>query len=339
MPLMRRCVVAIGMLLGATSALGQALQVLPDAADSRLIECLQPAFDALPPLVYPPDALILKREATVRVRLEFTQPDAAPLAEIFFNRGGDEFNQPVLQRVRAYRLPCLPTDLRSPLAVTQEFHFDPRDGQPVAWGPPYAAIAGPPNACRMSVLGDRAVTYPNAALGGRLSFERKTQSGVVLALMEFGAEDQAPKVKILHDAGSAALAAEVEAQALATRLRCERYPVRAIQPFQFSIEGEAKVALKDMSLRTFAGLIKDLDRHKVYFDFTTMQCPFDVQVELYQPHFENSVGEVGARDPNRTGFLRWLRGVALKLPPDAAKHLVGAQTRVGVPCGALDLRN
>ena len=338
-----RLAFVVVLAFSAGAALAQPLQVLADGADAQLLACLQPSRDALPPLPYPADELLRKREATVRVRMEFTLPDGPPKATVFFNQGGDAFSEAVLQRVGTYRLPCLPAGRAEPFVVTQEFQFDPRDGRPVIWS---AARCGlptlAPNHCSMSTTA-KPIDYPTLALGGPLAtttgIVKRTQSGAVLALMEAESAQLPPKVSILHDAGSRSLSAEVEEYLRAARLRCDRYPVSALQVFHFQIDGDDQFSLKDMPLKTFIAQVRDLDRHKVRFDFSTMRCPFDVQLHLYQPYFENSVGEVGDADPNRADFLAWLREVALKLPRNAASHLVGATTRVSVPCGSLDLRD
>lgn len=336
-------VAVAGSLLAAGLASAQSLAILNNDGDERLLECLNPPGIALPPLLYPPDALTLKRDATVRVWMEFTRPDAPPKASVMFNVSGEEFSRPVLKRVNAYRLPCFPAGRVEPVVVTQEFQFDARDGRPVTWNPPLSTHRREQNAdCRLDMPPGHKIDYPSLALKRDetgTSIPRRIQSGVVLAWLESVSADAPPKVEILHDAGSRVLAAEVKRYVQATRLHCANYPVQAVQPFKFHIEGDEQVSLKDMSLQTFAGFIMDLDKQKVRFDFTTMKCPFAVQIQLFQPFVTNSVGEVGEPDPNRGDFLRWLSSVQLKLPPKAAKHLIGATTRVTVPCGSMDLRD
>ena len=337
--LFRQLFAALVIACAAVASSAQELQVVRDDADERLIACLQPDQAALPPMVYPADAVLLKKDATVRVRLTFTQPDAPPAAVVFFNSGEDRFSEVVLQRVKAYRLPCLPNG-RSPIMATQEFYFDPRDGRPVVWNAPRPGMsAGPPNKCTQQTTGK--IDYPTRALeqdSTRSAVTRRSQSGVVLVHMQALSEGAPSSVIILSDAGSRLLADTVIEYLQNTRLSCDRYPAKILQALQFRIEDDTQYALKDMSLKSFAGLLKNLDGQRVRFDFSTMRCPFDVQLTLYQPHFPNDVGEVGEADPNRVEFLEWLRGLTLRLPRDAAKHLVGAQTRVSVPCGTLDLR-
>lgn len=326
-----RLFVALSITFAAAAASAQALNVVRDDADEKLIACLSPAASTLPPVVYPADALLLKQDATVRVRLTFTRPDASPEATVFFNSGDDRFSDLVLRRVKAYRMPCLPSG-RSPVVATQEFYFDPRDGRPVVWNDPRPGMAAAaPNACTQQTTG--TLDYPRQALdrdSTHARIARDSQHGVVLVRIRAISNGPLANASVLADA--------VTDYLRTTRVRCDRYPADVLQSFHFRLEGDTQYAFKDMSLELFAGLLRDLDQQKVRFDFSTMRCPFDVQFTLYQPHAQNNVGEVGEADPNRADFLAWLSGVTLRLPTDAAKHLLGAQTRISVPCGLLDLR-
>ena len=313
---------------------------MPDASDQALVSCLTPTADRLPPLVYPPDELILKQDATVRVRLGFDGPDEAPKVEFLFGGGQPAFVAEVKKRINVYRVPCLPKSRSRPLLITQEFNFDPRDGRPVISNPPLAdgstVLA---NSCSQD--GIEKITYPRQRMleGTAISSPERVAEGVVLAMIDLTSADVAPKIRILYDAGSKQLADEVIEGVRKARVRCDRYPATLLQAVHFQIADNTRYGLKDMTLRSFAGAVTNLEVRKIKFDFGTMSCPFDVNVTMYQPHYANSVGEVGNSDPNRADFLEWLRGLSLRLPPESAKHLVGATTRISVPCGVLDLRD
>ena len=335
------CVIlAFSVCTGLASA--QGMQVLAENPDQALVACIKPTSDSLPPLVYPPDELLLKKEATVRVRLTFDKPDKAPKAEVFYGDGRSVFNAEVLKRVQRYRVPCLPTDRTQPLVVTQEFYFDPRDGRPVIWNAPRAdQLATTRSNCTQEGLG--RITYPSffeneRKFSSNIGRPTASEYGVVLALIELASASAPANIKILHDAGSKTLADTVIEALQKAQMRCDQYPARMSQEFHFQLEGTTRYGFKDMTLRAFVGAVANLDAHKVRFDFTTMACPFDVNLKLYQPYFENSAGEVGKSDPNRADFLDWLRSLSLRLPPESAKHLVGATTRISIPCGVLDLR-
>jgi hypothetical protein len=330
----------VALWLCAATAGAQGIQVLTENADQSLVACIRPTPDLLPPLVYPPDELFLKKEATVRVRMAFDAPDKPPKSEFFFVNGRDAFSDEVLKRVERYRVPCLPADRAKSLVVTQEFYFDPRDGRPVIWNAPRAdRPVGPLNKCYQEGLGE--VRYPGEAMSqrrGSSTIPKGLEYGVVLALVELASASAPVQIKILHDAGSRLLGETVTEALLQARMRCDFYPSRMVQEFHFQLEGTDRYGFKDMTLQAFLGVVADLDARKIRFDFTTMGCPFDVNLKLYQPHLPNSVGEVGKSDPNRADFLEWLSGLSLRLPPESAKQLVGATTRISVPCGLLDLR-
>lgn len=42
-------------------------------------------------------------------------------------------------------------------------------------------------------------------------------------------------------------------------------------------------------------------------------------------------------NPNRPEFLRWLSNVALRIPPETLKEVLGDTIVPPVPCGSLDL--
>jgi hypothetical protein len=331
---------AMTLAMCASTANAQGMQVLSDNADEALLACITPKPDLLPPLRYPPDELFLKKDATVRVRLVFDKPDKAPKAEVFYGDGSGVFSAEVLKRVERYRVPCLPSNRTQPLVLTQEFYFDPRDGRPVIWNAPRAdQPVTAANKCTQVGLGK--IVYPGLLSGeNRFAsiFAKPAEYGVVLALIELASASAPAEIKILHDAGSKTLAETVTEALQKAQMRCDHYPARMTQSFHFQLEGTDRYGLKDMTLRDFVGAIKNLDAQKVRFDFTTMGCPFEVDLKLYQPYLSNGVGEVGKSDPNRAAFLDWLCGLSLNLPTKSAKHLVGARTRISVPCGVLDLR-
>jgi hypothetical protein len=150
-----------------------------------------------------------------------------------------------------------------------------------------------------------------------------------------------PTVRILFDGGHPKLGVTVvdhiTAQYRATCTPALGFPLVGVQSFAFKISGEADYRLNDLGLRAFVGALKNLESGGPVFDFSTMACPFDVQLSHFRPYALNSVAEVGAADPNRREFIEWLRQATLKLSADAAKQLVGASLKISVPCGKLDL--
>jgi hypothetical protein len=264
------------------------------------------------------------------VSIEFVNADGPPRAKVLFSQG-EPLEKAVLQRVRAYRLPCFrPGSTRA--VFIQEFHFDPRDGRPVSWSAARSVQEVSP--CTLiDELKASEIRYPQRAM-------RQNVSGSVLAQARFDGPDQAPTVTILNEVGRDLTDVAVE-QMRRSRLSCRepsgKWPKSALQMFRFRIEGNGGHVLKDMTLRQFVGAIDKLEKHRVRFDLSSMACPFDVDLVLYQPYAKNPVGEVGEPDPNRQEFLAWLSTVALRIPHVTLKQVLGDTMRISVPCGSLDL--
>lgn len=298
------------------------------------LRCLQPAESELPPLAYPPEALVRKIEGLVRVRLTFKDATSPPDVEVFHVSGFAEFAQLVKQRVAVYRLPCLKAG-QGPVVATQEFRFSPDDGRKVSWGATRDVdIDRRLNACtERDPSAPKNISYPQTAAN-------KNQSGVVVARMTFVAADAPPKVEILTDAGSRSLAARVTQYVEGFRLPClspEDFPLTTWQAYKFMISDVPGFTLKDVNLVQFLRAVEGFEDQKVNFNFDTMGCPFDVRLRLFQPYMKNEVGEVGERDPNRVEFIEWLKNVSLALPKERMRHVLSDTMTISVPCGVLSL--
>ena len=295
------------------------------------IDCMTPttAGDKLP--VYPERELTLKQGAVVRVRLTFVRPDAAPTADVFFNSGTDAFSDLVAGYVKSYRLPCMAASA-APLIATQEFEFVPGDGRKVIFG---------------GLQGESRVNHVVECLIGNEGrpkypqpFGRSMPQGSVIVSLNFTDASQPPQAKILFDGGSTLLARAVLDYVERYRLPClgtSDAPLKTLQTFAFRLGDSTQYMLNDLSLKQFVGAIDKLEQQHVRFDFSTMSCPFDVRLRLLQPYAGNLVGEVERADPNRRGFVEWLKGVALRLPSGMARQVIGQALTISVPCGVLDL--
>jgi hypothetical protein len=317
----------LALLVGcAARAQGGALVALPEASAA---ECLTSTAPAASP-VYPERELALKIEAVVRVRLVFSAPDAAPKAAVFYNLGSDAFSTAVLDHTRSYRLPCMAAGTE-PVVATQEFRFT-LDGRKVITG---------------GLRDDLATKRTVNCLSGdqrRLEFPRDLKGplpqGNVIVKLKFTGPSDAPKVTVLTDAGSRVLRRIVLDHVERYRLPClpaAGKPVEAMQTFSFRVEGERQYTLNDLTLQQLVDTLDKPELQRVRFDFSTMGCPFDVRLSLYQPFAKNAVAEFERSDPNRREFIEWLTGVALKLPDPAARQIIGQNMTVSVPCGLLDL--
>lgn len=318
---------ALAASFAAQAQSGADLSPMPEASAT---ECLTLVPSAPRSPAYPESELTLKEEALVRVRLVFDRSDAEPTAAVFYNKASPLFSDAVLAHVRNYRLPCMSAGA-TPVVATQEFRFT-LDGRKVFYG----GLRDTPAANRSAscLVGDDAQPeYPRNLRGER------PQGNVIVALSFFD-PSEAPKVEVLTDAGSAVLRRAVLAAVERYRLPClpaSARPYKAMRTFTFRLEGARQYTLKDLTLQQFVDGMDKLEQQRVRFDFSTMNCPFEVRLRLYQPFAKNSVGEVERSDPNRREFIEWLKGLALKLPDEAARQIVGQSATISVPCGVLDL--
>lgn len=321
---------ALGLIVGTASA--QHLTLLPHAADVDAFKCLTRAAGALASVKYPERERLTREGGTVRVRMEFMDPNEGPRVEVL-SSPSRAFSEAVRDYVERYRLPCISKVGQRATAV-QEFVFHPRDAQSVTWIDPVAVDYKVGGCKAVGIEKTKFDRYPPAAL-------RKEAEGRVLALATFTGPGVAAQVTILHGGSHRALDDAVKEALGLVHLECStpevQWPVQAIQLFAFQIDGNARSTLKDLDLKTFVAAIDQLGSHKVRFDLSSMNCPFEVEFELYQPFARNGVGQVGPPDPNRQAFLTWLQGVALRLPPKALDEVLGSSMRISVPCGLLDL--
>lgn len=279
---------------------------------------------------YPSRHLSFKTGALIRVRLTFTGGEESPRTEVYFDTAGDVFRALVVDRVEAYRMPCLePGESR---VVTQEFQFVSGDGRTILTGEPRAAGRSRVLSCITG--GERPPAYPY--MGGR----SEVTHGHVLARAEFTAADTPPRVTVLFDGGNERFARVVREHMSGYRVPClqpAEYPLTMSQPFHFRLDGMNVTMLKDATLAAFVRNLANLSDAHVRFDFATMGCPFDLDFALWQPYAKNVVGQIGTSDPNRREFIEWLRGVDLNAPKKLHDELVGDSMKISVPCGVLDL--
>lgn len=190
-----------------------------------------------------------------------------------------------------------------------------------------------PRDCR--VVNTSTIAYP-------FSFGMEGVDGTVAVLVRltFSAPDQAPETKVLYrpPAGSR-YASRVEKYVNGYRLSCtgEFKPVSALQVFQFKSEGEPNYGLGDVDLATFLRAVHKPAKQNARFDLTTMGCPFDVTLRLFQPYAKNVVREAGEPNPARREFLAWLRTLPLSLQSDSYHGVLGKTAKISVPCAVLDL--
>ena len=288
---------------------------------------------------YPATALASAKGAIVRVRLHFTAAEQGPRVDVAYNNGDEVFVQAVRAFVADYRLPCL-AEAPGVVDAIQEFQFVIKAPDPVVyWNKPRDDLNGIDQLTPECEKSAAAVATANPPLYPA-RFLREGQTGSVLVRLKFVSTDAAPEVEILYESNKVFTGA-VQRAIERYRLPClapRGGPVIATQLFTFLLEGMPHSVVKPaVAFPQFAGLISDLSKQHVRFDFNTMGCPFDVKVGLYQPYMRNRVGEVSETDPSRREFVEWLRTVTLNIPTENFKTMIGQEFTVAVPCAVLDL--
>jgi hypothetical protein len=331
---MRACLAVLWLCLaslGWGTAAANPSSVETDGRAQRLLQCLLPARGAVSDVDYPEELLRRHDDGIVRVRLEFDRPDQPPAIAVLFSTAV-ELTDVVRRRLYAYRLPCLPRG-EQPVVAVQEFVFDPGDGRAKFRSMPLS-IQDTDENCRL-VQSQVPVTYTAEAAA-------RGEEGNVVVRSVYARPGPPSEVTVLNRIGSRSLERTARDAAMRDDVECRdagarEWPLRAVRSFSFRMEGSADKVFNALSLRDFLGHVKDLASHRVRFDLTTMGCPFEVDVSVFQPYAANGVGVVGAHDPNRSGFLSWLKELSLRIPPETEKFVVGRTIRVSVPCGVLDL--
>jgi TonB family protein len=300
--------------------------------ESDTLACLTPAASQRGAPRYPEASFERREGGRFPVTLEFTAPDRAPKVNFSGTGGLSELSDAVLDFVRAYRVPCLKPGQVATL--NQEFVFVPTDDRRVLWHAPVddddrrrERLA---NCVKHQSPGSKP-NYPATVLNNGIE-------GTVVLKVSFAAGDMPPSVEVLDNAGSDRLAEAAKEFARGWRMPChEGASVSVNQLYRFSIAGEPRMVLKDISLVTLISGFKGIRQANVYFDFNEMGCPFDLRFALYQPHSPNRVGEVGDALPARRFFLDWLRRQSLDLPAKQRNAIQGQITTVSVPCTVLRL--
>ncbi len=323
----------------ALLALGLGLAAAPDAmaagtqtqlAPSEALGCMTPVGAARAP-AYPPQAYARKEQGTVAVQMRFTHPDRPPRVEIL-ESGRTTFLlvEAVEDHLRNFRVPCLapgPT-----VTIEQQFRFVAHDGrEAVQWTEAKDADDLRRRELVKCLVPGSLPNYPFSAL-------RSNAEGVVPLRLRFSRADGAPEVELLDKTPHVNLVDAARRAALGSRLPClTGEPLSVDQFYIFTIDGNERLVLKDMSLVQYLSAVQGIRDAQVYFDFNTMKCPFDVRVELQQPASDNRIGELDGPVPERQFFLSWLARQRLQMQPRQQNRLMTQSAVITVPCGVLSL--
>ncbi|HXA48570.1 MAG TPA: hypothetical protein VNW52_13125, partial [Burkholderiaceae bacterium] len=153
----------------------------------------------------------------------------------------------------------------------------------------------------------------------------------------FDAPDTPPAITWLATLGNSNFQDAVARYLEGMRLPCQNNgPVTFRGMYEFRMEGDSYTLLKDMSLRDFLGAATDL-KGPIFFELSSMDCPFDLRIEYLRPYSKNIVSELEKTNPNRQLLIDWLSTLTLNLGKENGIKVLGNQFNLTVPCGKVDL--
>jgi len=265
----------------------------------------------------------------LRAMLVFTAADAPPTVTWLW-KGDDAAAALLASELRGSRMPCLENPARQ--AIVQEFWWTPDTG---------ALEAGEPwPRWTKGQAPDESLCYVKPE-GGMPVSQQPPAPSKVLFRFRFLQAGEPPEVEIEHRTGAAIFAMDAR-----------RY-VRRYQPcaegrttlgawheqiFEATAYGATRPQPKTFDLNEFLGQVKGAKTLRARFDTHTMNCPFQVDLRMYQPARNNRATVAGSRDANRHAFLSWLERLRLDLPTADEAALFYEKVMINVPCQVVDLK-
>ncbi len=285
-------------------------------------------------LVYPKDALERHDGGTVTVDLVFKDAESKPDIRMDGESLANSLVVAVRRYVARYRIPCMKPGDQAVL-LHQSYMFIPYDTRRVVGYPTNNDANAETKAqlsCMTNIDGNKQPDYP-AEARRRGSLEEAK----FYYKLTFFAADKPPSLEWIAAADEASLKRSIMDYANGLRLPClTDGPVSTKILYKFQIDKGSRTYLKDMSLRQFLGLSGDFPT-PAKFDFSTMDCPFDLQMTYMQPFDDNVVREYEQTVPARRSFLDWLTKVSLRLNDEQKNTVLGNILTLKIPCGTVDL--
>lgn len=302
-------------------------------AHSEALACLTPAADQRGVPEYDPELVKRGDGGRVKVELVFAEPDAPPVVRFLGPYNYEGLTRAVERHVSRFRVPCQVAGAE-PARLLFEYVFTPEDGQPVHGLPPIDEAEQQRQKmarCLTGIRPDERPEYPVEARGDEVQ-------GTVLARLTFVKPDRAPELEVLFAPRlSRTLQASVRKFVQAWRLPCMGdQPVKLIQEFVFSLDDGKRVVIPPTPLARLVRSALSYPKPAV-FDLTTMGCPFDLRMTLFQPYSSNRVEQVGERQASREPLMRWLTEMKIQIVAEQRDLLIGRPFTVTVPCGRVEL--
>ena len=317
----------LALSVGAAPAV-QATELM--LSPSPAVRCLTPTVAERGAPEYPAREWKQGSRGRVLVDLIFTTPDLRPEVTVMEQEGNDDFVDAVRKHVNRFRVPCLEhADI--PVRLRQEYLFRPTERSALSAAPVDTADASRQRMLACVVKATPEPDYPLQAL-------RQGVQGRLLVKLKFTGSDQAPEVTVHTRPASEVFTPAARQWAAKLRMPCHGGgPVTAEWLLVYRLKNASSYGFRDLSLKQFVGAIRDIETRRVFFDFSTMNCPFSVRLTYMQPHLPNTVREIEARESARQPFLDWLSMASLKLSERNLDAVFGDSVVLTVPCGKIDL--
>lgn len=301
-------------------------------APSPLSTCLVPPAATRGTPEYPAEQWKNGQAGRVLTELIFTGPQLRPEFKVIESSGDEAFIEAVRRHVRDYRLPCL-EDADIPARVRLEFDFRPTERAVEQPEPKDPSLADRQQLLKCVVnTRERLPDYPSLA-------RAQGVQGRVLVRMRFVSADGPPEVTVLSRPAGALFVGPAREWATHFRLPCfTGLALNTHYMLVYRMEGAGDFGFRDTSLVQFVASIRNIHEQRVFFDFNTMSCPFEVRLNYLQPQQRNIVIQINQPRPARRAFLDWLADAELKLSERAQDAVFGDNVVLQIPCSRLNLQ-
>lgn len=270
----------------------------------------------------------------VRVRLDFADLNAAPEVSVIYNSGKQAYADAVVRRASKYRLSCW-ENASAPWAGIQDFQFTPESPRPVLISYVRPALVDGPSSARCVATGDSPPSV-RATLSERMGISQKERrSGAVLVKIKFLSGDSPPSTEVVASTAGSGNEKTVLDHVSGYRWLCAGQTQSSLVFSQLFVFGIDPVVT---TLRQFIGLLDEASVRGPRFDFTSMNCPFEVRMTYLQPYLPNSISGTRGADNHRLAFDGWLQSVKFRPELTAGNRMVGRDLQFQAPCAILDLR-
>lgn len=264
-----------------------------------------------------------------RAVMLFNAADAPPSVSWLWKGDASAASQ-LASKLRDSRMPCL--ESKESQRVLQEFWWTPGTGVlevGEAWPIPTTDQISSGISCYATPEGGMLINQPSRELSNLLFRFRFPKDGGPV------------KVDTVHRVGSGSFFMDARRyvrrfQPCAggrTKLGVWHQVTYASWPY-----GTQSAEPKTLDLNEFLGQVKGAKSLRARFDTHTMNCPFTVDLRLYQPARSNQASVQGGLPIDQYPFLSWLQRLQIDLPATEEAIRFSETIQIKVPCQLVDLK-